>query len=255
MIGLNKEDFLEIIKRIGMGKTSSQFLVKEAVLNFDKEGMHSFQEGYGGQVVGYNFVDKSFFSLYKPDTDVLVLPIADIYKPVKEFLQSGRINIKTDNEAGIVKITDTEGNELEFQLTEIAEASALEDNFEFEGNIMKYKDDKIIIKGRLPIVAISVLSKVLTKKSKDEFIEILFKDNMLTLTFSQGGIKYRKKVAVEIEEGSEETIRGLYASPVIKSILTVLSGELIISVSEIGVLHLGKETDTYKVHYIVNPSA
>lgn len=255
MIGVNKEDFLEIIKRIGMGKTSSQFLTKEAVLNFTKDGMYSYQDGYGGQVIGYNFVSSTFFSIYKPEVDTLVLPIADIFKPVKEFLQSGRINIKIDEEKGIVKISDTEGNEIEFQLTEVAEAGVLEDNFEFEGNVMKYKDDNIIIKGRLPIDAISVLSKVLTKKSKDEFIEIMFKDNTLFLSFTQGGVKYRKRVAIETEESTEDTIRGLYASPVIKSILTVLSGELIISVSEIGVLHLGKETDTYKVHYIVNPSS
>ncbi len=253
MIGMTVNQFLDILKKASVGKSASSLLIENVGFSFENDGIKTSMMSDAETLIVYYKISKSAFDLYKPDEEEIAFNVPDIMRIVNEAF-TGRINIKVDKDTGKLIIEDLEKRSADIDLLDPGIIKRVdEDQLEITDKYVTLKDTTVIFHGRVPQEKFKPAIKLLTKKSEDEAIKMRFKGNIIYFDYKRGLATMHDKVVAEVDISDEE-VSGSYPAYILKAVLSVLSGDVSITVTEQGYMTISKVTGNESLHYLFAPA-
>jgi len=252
MIGLGTKAFLDILRKASISKTPSKAMIENVGFKLEEDGLKACIMPDSETLIEYYFIPKKRFDLYKPDVDFIAFNVPNIYGLVKELFK-GRINIKVDKDQNRLIIEDAKKEKrIDTQLLDIsAVKQADESSLEVTDKYVVPKNDNVVFHGRVPRDKFKSFLKLTTKNV--EAVKFTFKGNEIFLDYKRGLVNVHDRISADVEISSMN-VSGMYpAYLVIKPILSVLSGDITFTVTESGVMSIGKVTDVERIHYMFAP--
>lgn len=254
MIGVGVNTFINILRITSIGVSKSNTLIENIAYEFNKEGIKTALMPTSQILIEYLEINKNVFDVYKPETEMVAFNVVDLMDILKKMF-SGRINIRIDEDNNRLIVEDIEKRSIDVPLLDVSAAELVDyDRLDITDKYVVPADENVIYHVRVLYESLKPTLKLIsTKSTSDEAVNIKLDGNVMYINFTKGLANVKDKVVVEPDIEGDVSVSGKYPAFLIKSIFEVLNGDVYMTVTESGVLSIGKVTDNTRVHYIFAP--